>query len=92
MPPSGSRSQAALVLPDRQSTLRFNPDYELVRLERLSAEQREPLAALQQGSHVLRHSPPALCHRTQYEIDKSRHRRSLACLDRTATAAVSGGR
>ena len=49
MPPSGSRSQAALVLPDRQSTLRFNPDYELVRLERLSAEQREPLEGLQQN-------------------------------------------
>lgn len=48
MYPIGLRSQAALVLPAGEGTLRFNPDYELVRLEQLSAEQREPLEALRQ--------------------------------------------
>jgi hypothetical protein len=48
MRPTGFQSQAAPVLSADQSRLRFNPDYELVQLEELSTEQREPLEALQQ--------------------------------------------
>ena len=40
--------QTALRFSAGESRLRFNPDYELVRLEQLSVEQREPLEALQQ--------------------------------------------
>jgi hypothetical protein len=47
MRPVGRQSRAVLVLPADQSRLRFNPDYELVQLDRLSAEQRESLEALQ---------------------------------------------
>lgn len=47
MPPTDCVSHAALVLSVNRATLRFNPEYELVRVERLSAEQRESLAGLQ---------------------------------------------
>ena len=48
MRPTGARSRTPLLLPLGDSTLRFNPDYELVQLDRLPAEQRESLDALQQ--------------------------------------------